>query len=160
MSRQIRGLRWVKEGVNPHKKSALTPWQRQGLAYERRVARALPKACHGPWLNFEDENGFGACQPDLVLAIGENLWVLEVKLTYTEAALAQLEGLYLPVLGAFYKLRPRGLVVAKAIGRGPRPQVLFPTLREALAAPEGPIGALLASFPTPTHARHQFFLPH
>ena len=93
--RKIRGLLLAKPlEASPHPPGPRpTGTKLLGLTYERKVARALGGR-HGQWFYFEDENGPGCCQTDLLL----RGWIVEVKLTDTREAEGQLRDLYLPVV--------------------------------------------------------------
>lgn len=89
-----------------------------GLRYERAFAGALEAlypgtSDHNPWFYFEDANGPGYCQPDLLLAYGQDLFVIEAKLTDCEAGRLQLRELYLPVLRHVLGNRVFGLTVSR-----------------------------------------------
>ena len=78
-----------------------------GLVYEKNLSNYLTslfgedKVIHGPWIEYEDDQGYGVCQPDIVvLNEGEEASLLvEAKLTYTKrAARLKLKKLYLPLV--------------------------------------------------------------
>ena len=130
MIRVIRGLHWVER--------CEAPWQSpknrrgakaKGLAYERRVGRALaktfPKLEHNPWFAFEDSQGRGHCSPDFLLELDGRPLVLEVKLGDVSAGLAKLRYLYGPILRMWLGREIEGVVVVK-FGLGEQ------TLRQAL----------------------------
>ena len=99
--RKIVGLEWARPlplAALPPKRRGGTPAQREGLAYEAKVAKALPHGLSGVWFEFEDANGYGRCQPDLLLLKPSGVQIVEVKLTYTLAAWEQLFFLYKPVV--------------------------------------------------------------
>lgn len=77
--------------------------QKKGLAYEKKVGRLVEKIAPieaeillGPWIEFEDENGPGVAQPDVVVLAGPWLLIFEAKLTFRKEATKQLE-LYKPL---------------------------------------------------------------
>src|SRR5215469_252521 len=85
-----------------------------GLRYERLFAKQFPEALHGQWFEYEDANGHGYCQPDVILSLLPRcLVVFESKYTLTAEAFAQLEGLYLPVVRAAFKAPAVGVVVTR-----------------------------------------------
>ncbi len=129
--RKIVGLKWAEPAENPWPKTRPKGVRAKGLAFERRVARAIPGAKHGLWFRYEDQNGVGYCSPDLVLRLGGVPMVLECKLTDCPDARDQLEGLYLPVLECLLGRRPRGVVVVKNLTRVS--QGIVPDLASALA---------------------------
>lgn len=108
--RKVQGLYLARKATCPHQASrAPRGVKALGLVYERAVARALPGALHGQWFYFEDANGPGYCQPDLLV----QGWILEVKLSDTQEALGQLTDLYLPVVTAALGGQWRGLKIVK-----------------------------------------------
>ncbi len=113
---------------------ALSKAQRAGLAFQHRLAKSLaaicpPNAeCHeSGWFAFRDRNGPGCASPDVVvrpLADG-SLLLVEAKLKLSpvalEEGLAQLQGLYAPLLRAAYPATPlRLLLVGKFLAAGSR----------------------------------------
>lgn len=103
----------------PHRRSGT---KAQGLAYERKVAEALsaqaPTRVHrGAWFEYCDRGIVRHCQPDVMLRYGEHVLVVEVKLSDTPTAYAQLRGLYLPVVREVFKRPARGVVVTKRLHR-------------------------------------------
>ena len=94
----------------------------RGIKYERDLAAAIPSARHGQWFRFEDGNGPGCCQTDLLLETQWGLAILEAKLTWTWEGHRQLDQLYIPVLRQAYSSawagKPPhifGLVVCKVL---------------------------------------------
>ena len=154
--RQLKGLKLVKSAENPWGKRRLSGVAAQGMAFERSVAKALPRALHGQWFYFEDDNGPGYCSPDFILVVGGVPWVLECKLTFTPEAYAQLNGLYLPLVSKVFDTTARGLVVVKGLGRAP-PKAPFLTLAGAMAQSEIPL--LLWPAGGVAHRRQALALP-
>jgi hypothetical protein len=83
------------------------PYSRAGLAFERKVKKALTSVARSagatlepnPWFTFRDANGDGVCSPDAILnLLPKYVIVVEVKLKYVLGAEAKLKGLYLPVV--------------------------------------------------------------
>ena len=121
MTRIVQGLKWAR---------VLDAWPQcipasrargakaQGVRYERALARALPAAKHGQWFEFEDSNGRGFCQVDLMLQLANGVLVLEAKYTWTPEGHCQVEQLYGPVVGKAWGLPVRGLVVCKRLVPG------------------------------------------
>ena len=101
MTREIRGLQMARFCERP---KSIPPSRRKGGAkgagqrYESALAKSLPFALHGPWIEFWDANGRGICQPDFVLRTREGVFVLEAKMSDVEGARVQLRGLYEPLL--------------------------------------------------------------
>jgi hypothetical protein len=90
----------------------------QGLRYERALARALPAAKHGQWFEYQDKNGHGYCQVDLMLQLLSGILILEAKYTWCPEGHAQIENLYIPVVSAAWGLPVAGLVVCKRLVPG------------------------------------------
>jgi hypothetical protein len=112
----------------------------RGLAYERAVGAALPRAAtpweFNPWFEFLDANGKGFAQPDYILLGPREVFLLECKLTDTPEAYEQINFLYRPILEHVFALPVRGVVVCKNLApHSPAsPYVdLTPALRAARA---------------------------
>lgn len=87
-----------------------------GLKYERDLAVGIPRARHGQWFRFVDENGSGVCQTDVLLRTSVGIAILESKYTWTPAGHLQLEKLYIPVVEKANPGTPAfGLVVCKVL---------------------------------------------
>lgn len=121
MHRVIEGLRWAERraegpwggrGSRPRGAKAL------GVAYEKVLARELPDAKRGQWWEFEDANGLGWCQTDLLLEGRESALVLEAKLSWVMQGHSQLELLYRPVVELALGKPMLGVVVCKALRSG------------------------------------------
>lgn len=119
--RIVKGLKWARIGEGPE-----LPLRRPrgakalGLRYERALARALPGAIHGQWWEYEDLNGHGWCQSDLIMRVGAELVVLEAKYSWVEKGHEQMEELYMPVIEAALGQRPLGIEVCKNLRYGVR----------------------------------------
>lgn len=128
MTRRIEGLRWARKAERPPGfaggRVRLRGWKQQGVLYEKAVAGALPEAEKGTWWEFEDQNGLGWCQTDLILVGTRSVLVLECKLSATADAWVQLEGLYQPVVRVALGLEVVGMQVAKVIRPGMVPGVV------------------------------------
>lgn len=140
--RKIEGLIWAR--ALPRRPNGI-PIDRprgakaEGIRYEKALARALPKANHGQWFEFEDSNGRGYCQTDLIFSWKGQIVVLEAKYTWRMAGHRQIEQLYRPILAKITGKPVLGVVVCKRL----RPAVAYPVfgdLEEALRAsgPQGP----------------------
>ena len=80
----------------------------KGLTYETHVGRTIRDwitrgeiigtLYEGQWFYFEDNNGYGYCQTDILLETNSFIFILECKLTYTSWAWQQLRRLYKPVV--------------------------------------------------------------
>lgn len=118
--RVITGLQSVAPALAPPfpRPKAGTGARGAGLRYERALARALPQALAGLWLEFRDSAGPGFCQPDLILRdypLRGALYtvVLECKITWTPNGHLQLEQLYTPILAKLWGRPVVGVVVSK-----------------------------------------------
>lgn len=120
MIRQIDALAWARPCQRPIGIPVGRPRGAKlaGIRYERSLANALPAAKHGQWFEFEDWNGRGFCQPDLLLGCDGICWVLEVKYSWTIDGHRQLEGLYLPVVARAIDRPVHGLVVCRRLTEG------------------------------------------
>ena len=114
--RQIENLYWAEwASRSPHSKEKLTGIQAQGIKYEKKAGREVTRFFAdqgaeikvGPWIKFEDENGPGYAQPDILVIFEELVWIIECKLTYHPYALLQLQGLYQPLLKNLHKGVPQ-----------------------------------------------------
>lgn len=132
--RVVRGLQWARFAEKapfgtPRGKGA----KALGLRYERLLAKALPSAVHGAWFEFQDSNGRGFCQPDLLTQLGETLVVLEAKYSWVPEGQTQIEYLYKPVLEKVYEKRVIGIVVCKTLRPGVIGRIVS-TLDDALSS--------------------------
>lgn len=120
--RRISGIKWARACERP----ACIPVGRprgakaEGIRYEKKLGTFLDFAKRGCWFEYEDSKGHGWCQMDYLFGFQGTLFVLEVKYTYTEAAWAQLEELYFPVLRAAFNRPVRGIQVCKRLDGPPR----------------------------------------
>lgn len=117
MSRTVQGLKWAKAIERPKciPVGRARGAKAQGLRYERSLAKALPCAKHGQWFEFEDRNGRGFCQVDLMLQLLSGILILEAKYTWTAEGHLQIEELYSPVVSAAWGMPVAGLVVCKKL---------------------------------------------
>lgn len=85
--------------------------QAAGIYYERKVAEYFEahfgedKVIHGPWLHFEDDEGHGWCQPDLIVWPPHRtkiIWVGECKLKASKEAEERLINMYIPCVSMLY----------------------------------------------------------
>ena len=134
--RRIKGLKWAKAAAKaPFPKPRATSGARaQGIRYERAVARELPDAMHGVWFEFEDANGRGFCQPDLLLKRAGTVAIIECKYTWIEDAEAQIDGLYRPVVEAALGLPSVGLVICKHLRSDTPLGVVFDSFNDAIGS--------------------------
>ena len=102
--------------------------KRLGLLYEQRVADVL-SAIYGtafvrsPGIRYRVRGEAAAAIPDGVLRIGEQIYIIEVKLRHTEVVWEQLMGRYLPLVRA---LEPQRHPRAVEICRSYDPAVMLP----------------------------------
>lgn len=138
MKRKVQGLRWATLCDRPTCIPVSRPRgaKAAGLRYERMLAKAMPEALRGQWFEFEDQNGRGFCQTDLLLPITfGRVAVLECKYTWTWEGLTELEQLYLPVVREALKKDVIGLMVCKKLT--PNSGQVSGSLGEALQAAAG-----------------------
>lgn len=67
----------------------------------------------GRWIFFEDSNGRGFAQPDFFVALKGRVIVFEAKLSQCESGLAQIDGLYRPLLRHLSGLPVVGVMICK-----------------------------------------------
>lgn len=104
-----------------------------GLTYERKVISALCDSlvvsgltfdlCHNPWFEFQGTYGSGLCVPDGMVSVQQGeyrdkIFVIEVKLTYTEEAIDKLLNLYCPVVAKAFDLPAVPVVICKNLVPG------------------------------------------
>lgn len=105
-----------------------TESQKAGLAYERKVVSSLADSlilsgqsfdlCHNPWFEYAGTYGSALCVPDGMISLQEgeyrdNIFVLEVKLTYTPEAIEKLLDVYCPVVAKAFGLPATPVVICK-----------------------------------------------
>lgn len=108
------------------KSKAPTESMRKGNRYENKVANLLhayypDRVIHGPWIEFTDANGFGVCQPDMIILPEEGesgIIVVECKLTYKPEAERKLKRLYAPLVKRIYGEMPCCVQICKHLKRG------------------------------------------
>jgi hypothetical protein len=145
--RTVSHLNWVKPmdqapAFDSDKRRARNWATRAGHVYEEKFARWLAarfgaRVEHGQWYEFEDINGYGMAQPDVVLwpeEPGGLIVIFEVKLTWTElSAFEALNLKYKPLIKHMYPANPLRTVQVcrrlKAGFNGP----LVKTVDEAIA---------------------------
>jgi hypothetical protein len=119
MTRVVSGLKWARPIARPRVIPFTRPRGKKaaGLRYERALAQQFDRCVPGQWWEFQDENGHGYCQTDLVTSVtpGGTLVVLEAKYTWTLEGHHQLEMLYLPVVAWATKRRVLGVLVCKVL---------------------------------------------
>lgn len=123
--REVVGLRWVEaQAEGPFASRPRGRLQRAGIRYESVIAKSLKReypnarVISGLWLRFEDANGLGWAQPD-ILVPEENLLV-ECKLSFTAVAEGQISKLYAPLIERLWGRSPRLVCCCKfARAEGP-----------------------------------------
>lgn len=123
-----------------------SPWKKdpklkgscaKGKTFERTIYRRLcavlnPADIHyGEWIRFEDSTGKHYAQPDIFIVGEKRIWLIEVKLSQTPNAFAQMRLLYKPLLE---KLFPEKDIVIVQVCKNLRykPKVSITRLRDAL----------------------------
>ena len=132
MVRLVRDIKWAKQLEKaPFPKSRPKDAAKAaGLRYERLVAKALHRATHNPWFQFEDINGISVCSPDLLYDSGDKILIIECKLTATQDAWAQLGGLYIPVVEKVFGRAVVPVSIAKNLT--PNSRIIVDTLASAI----------------------------
>lgn len=133
--RCIEGLKWARlaasgPGFAPSRPRGA---KRQGVKYEKELAKAIPDAIHGQWIEFCDRHGTGWAQPDLLLRGKRAILVLEAKLSWTFEGHQQVDNLYCPLCEAIWQLPAFGVVVTRGLRPMPRGFSVVRNLNEALA---------------------------
>jgi len=104
--REVEGLRFA-QWKTPRKRGRLTKLPTAahlGVKFERAWAEYMYNVepmdfSAGPWIYYEDINGWGYCQPDGVLKDGPDLILFECKLSFTyRTAYTEMNKLYAPLL--------------------------------------------------------------
>lgn len=120
--KKLRNLHSVKllEGRPPFipLNKGLRGSQAAGIQYEKKVAGRLRatfgdmSVMHGPWFEYIDERGNGWCSPDILILPEDNeqLFILECKLTATDAARKKLYAIYRPIVEQCWPARRTKLV--------------------------------------------------
>ncbi len=135
MHRVIEGLVWARkalEGPWPSAKRRPRGAKGQGVKYENALAKALPSAKHGQWFEFQDRNGKGWCQTDLLIELPDGVLVLESKYSWVPEGHTQLENLYRPVVERVWQKPMLGVQVCKNLAVGCRIETVM-RLDDALA---------------------------
>ncbi len=116
----MEGLLWSKRKPDHTAKirniSNYNKNQLLGIRFEKAFSEYLKayneKSIIGPWIEYEDANGWGLCQPDAILL--KPFIIFECKLTYTTAAYVEMNKLYKPVCEKWLNLkRPKMVTVCK-----------------------------------------------
>ena len=147
--RVIAGLRYAMPCEKPSciPQSRPRGAKRLGAKYEKDFAKALQQhygnaVVFGQWFHFNDCNGGGYCQTDLLVRLPGECLIFECKLTDTPRARSQLTKLYFPVVGCCWGLPTRGIVVTRHLTAESNLAVVVDQLAGALAGPPGEIRTL------------------
>lgn len=98
-----------------------------GLKYERSAIKMLRSVLppsmrleNNPWFYYKTEAMSGACSPDALIfdTAFDFIIVVEIKNTYTPAALPKLLDLYCPVVQKVFRLPTKPLVLVKNLVPG------------------------------------------
>ena len=131
--RVIKGLKWVEDPATNYEPDGWPPprkskarYVKAGLLFQDQVSRYMvarygARVLVGPWIRFEDENGPGLAQPDIIFSRADQLGivVIECKLSYTpRKAKSQVMDLYVPLLEHLYLGEPiSGVQVCRRLTR-------------------------------------------
>lgn len=120
--RVIRNLKWaepLKERPASIPASRPRGAKAAGLRFERELAKHLSESAHGVWFEFQDDNGHGYCQTDLLYSfLPDFIAVCEVKYTLVADAFAKLMDLYLPIVSLAMKCPAVGIVIVRNLSPG------------------------------------------
>lgn len=114
--------------------------KRQGITFEKSFAKALqarwPKnTLAGQWFFFQDVNGRGHCQTDVLLVFSDEVVIFECKLTDTEKGRSQLSRLYSPVIEKAFGKPAKCIVVTRHLTRETEIKNVTDQLAVAVAYP-------------------------
>ena len=123
-SRTIVDLRWARELDERPKcipKGRPRGVKKLGVRYERAfgeaVVRRFPEAKLAQWFEFEDANGHGYCQTDVLVEFGNVVVVVECKLTHVLQGYVQLRKLYTPIVERVYGKPVKGIITVRYLTR-------------------------------------------
>lgn len=113
-----------------------------GLKFEASFFKELhaldDRAEHNPWFRYEGARRSGFCSPDVLSAEGGEAFIFECKLTNVVQALAQLQGLYFPVVSLALRAKPYGVIVSRHLTQTQGLSIpIVADLREALKIARG-----------------------
>jgi hypothetical protein len=111
--------------------------KRLGYKYEKDFAEALqakyPAGClFGQWFQFNDRNGKGYCQTDLILKTSKVNIIFECKLTDVDTGRSQLSHLYFPVVEKALGLPVLGIVVTRHLSKETQVELVVDSLKAAV----------------------------
>lgn len=102
-----------------------------GVRYENELASHLATFLHGVWWEFEDANGRGFCQTDLIRHTPRDTVLLECKYTWTSTAERQLLDLYVPVVSLALRI-PQSQIVPIVVCKKLVPQTMLRIIHSSL----------------------------
>lgn len=111
--------------------------RRLGHKYEEAFAKALEAkfpSCvlSGQWFQFNDRNGKGHCQTDVILRAARTNIIFECKLTDVDAARSQLSHLYFPVVERALGKPVLGIVVTRHLSKETQTALVVDNLHDAV----------------------------
>lgn len=140
MKRKCGEIKWVRLSKKNHfggKKPKLKGSAYQGVRYETAFDDYMKghysEVLVHPWLEWEDENGYGLCQPDLVLL--DPFVVFECKVTFTyRKAYRELRTLYAPLVVRLWEDRglPKMVQVCRHLKSSARNTTVARTFEEVI----------------------------
>lgn len=116
------------------------------MRYEKRFGKYLSRLGFAPrtdWFSFVDRNGKGFAHPDYFLVYPQVTVVFECKLTQTDTAFVQINGLYRPILDYVFKRPVVGIQVCHNLRAVPAEGII-----------EDPFSAISSGDPTRTWTMH------
>lgn len=117
------------------KPSSLSSSKQAGLRLEKQLQAALPGSIRGQWFSYQDDNGPGVCQPDLLYPfLPYFLCVIEIKYTLVPGAHQKLNSLYIPVVQAALRKPCAGVVIVKNLDPRYRRGRIYTDLKAAADA--------------------------
>ena len=137
--RHIVGLHYAAMCLRPAHlpKSRPKGAKAAGLRYEKALAAAIPRAEHGQWFEFQDMNGPGHCQMDLIIEGQKRIVVIECKLTEVQIGRNQLTDLYFPIARKVWPDKePLGIVAARHLSKENQLDVVETSLKAAILRAE------------------------
>jgi hypothetical protein len=112
-----------------------------GLAIEKTFS-PIANVYLGRWFEFEDKNGLGYCQPDVIVAMTKYVVVGECKLTETQQGRNQIEYLYKPILSYFFHREVKGVVISRHLTRETQRELVCDNMELAISKSNGVIPTL------------------
>lgn len=111
--------------------------KRLGYKYEADFAKALAEkypaaVLFGQWFQFNDRNGKGYCQTDIILKTTKINIIFECKLTDVDTGRSQLSHLYFPVVEKALGKPVLGIVVTRHLSKETLMHLVVDTLKDAV----------------------------